>query len=549
MSLRFIAISGTTAVTENLYVYEYDNDMIIVDCGVGFPETEMYGVDLVIPDFTYVLENKSKLRGILISHGHEDHIGALPFLLKQVQAPIYATKLVAGFLEDKFLDYKVPVPRINVFDPMRDTIALGVFKINPFGVSHSVPDGVGYAIDTPEGKVFHVADYKFDWTPVSGEPFDVAKAASLASGGVLMLASDCLGSTTAGYTVSESKIESKIEGIVGGTRGKVLFTTISSNVSRIQQALNVSQKTGRKVIFIGRSIEKKTEIAKRLGFLYYDTNLVISPKRASSLPQARLMYIIAGSYGQIGSSLYRVATGEHNLLSIKQGDAVIFSSDPAPPGTKENVDYVVDRLFELGADVSYYDIQEDMHVSGHGSQEDIKMLFGLTKPKYFVPIGGTVRHMRAFSLLAQSMGAKQNQVFELKTGEVIEFKEGLARIVGRVPSNPVLVDGLGVGDVGNIVLRDRQVLAKDGIAIILLQFNKQEGALMTDPEIISRGFVYEGGERDFLKESAKKLRHQIETKNKANAKRIRDITIDFLERYFYEKTGRRPMVLPVVVEV
>jgi len=548
-SLKFIALSGTTGVTENFYVYEYGNDLIIVDCGVGFPEQDMYGVDLVIPDFSYIKQNANRLKGILISHGHEDHLGALPFLLKEVKAPVYATKLVAGFIEDKFADYELPSPRVNVFDPERDVITIGAFKITPFRVAHSVPDGVGFAIDTPEGKIFHVPDYKFDWTPVDSKPFDVARMTSLTSEGVLAVASDSLGSTTPGYTESEKAIEGAIEEIVRKSRKQVYFTTISSNISRIQQAIHVCMRLGRKIVFIGRSIEKKAEIAKSLGYLHYPDDLVITPKQASKLPPDRIMYIISGSYGQPGSALYRVAIGEHDYLKINAGDLVVFSSDPAPPGSKANIDFVVDKLIEINADVHYYDMQEDLHVSGHGSQGDILMLFGLLKPRYYIPIGGTVRHMRAYSLLAQGMGAEAKDVFELTPGQIIEFKNKTARVSGRVPVKNVLVDGLGVGDVGNVVLRDRHVLARDGIAVVIIQFDGAQRKLFADPEIISRGFVYEEKHKGFLLEAAKELRKNFDGGKNFDSKYLRDRAIDFLEKYFFTKTGRRPMVLPLVVEV
>ena len=549
MSLKFIGLSGTTGVTQNFYVYEYGNDMIIVDCGVGFPEQDMYGVDLVIPDFSYVKKNANRLRGILISHGHEDHLGALPFLLKEIKAPIYATKLVAGFIEDKFADYKLPFPKVNVFDPERDVLSLGAFRVTPFRVAHSVPDGVGFCIDTPEGKLFHVPDYKFDWTPVDGRPFDVARMTSLTNEGVLAVASDCLGSTTPGYTESEKEIEGRIEEIVRKARKQVFFTTISSNISRLQQALNVSLRLGRKVAFIGRSIEKKAEIARNLGNLHFPAELVVTTKQARKLPAERIMYIISGSYGQPGSALYRAAIGEHDFIKINPGDLVIFSSDPAPPGSKTNTDFVVDKLIEINADVHYYDTQEDLHVSGHGSQGDILMLFGLLKPKYFIPIGGTVRHMRAYGLLAQGMGAKAEDVFELTPGETIIFSAGRASLGERVPTKNVLVDGLGVGDVGKVVLRDRQILAKDGIAIVLIEFDGAQRKLFADPEIISRGFVFEEREKGFLARAAADLKRFLDGGKKVDSKSLRDKSLDFLEKYFYEKTGRRPMVLPVVVEV
>lgn len=549
MSLKFIALSGTTGVTENLYIYEYGDEMIVLDCGVGFPGAEMYGVDLVIPDFTYLRENSKKLKGIIISHGHEDHFGAVPFLLKEVKIPVYATKLVAGFIENKLADYGIKKADVRVFDPERDVITLGVFKITPFRVSHSVPDSVGYAIDTPEGRFFHVADYKFDWTPVDCKPFDMSKAASLAAGGVLAVASDCLGSTTPGYTESENQIENRVEQIALGAKGQIFFTTISSNISRMQQALNVASRMRRKVTFIGRSTQSKAEIAKNLGYLHYPAKLVVSPKQVESLPKNERMYIISGSYGQPGSALYRVATGEHDFLSINSNDTVIFSSDPAPPGSKANVDSVVDRLIELNVNVHYYDLQEDLHVSGHGSQEDIKALFALVRPKYFIPIGGTIRHMKAFRDLAMDMGAKGENVFELMAGDIVEFNNGRAKIVGNIPTKEILVDGLGIGDVGNIVLRDRKKLAQDGIAIVLIQIDRKNAKLLSNPEIISRGFVFQKKKKGFLVYAAKELGRRIEKKKRVDKQLARIVTIDFLEKFFYKETGRRPMILPLIVEI
>ncbi len=550
MSLKFIALSGTTGVTENLYVYEYGNEMIVVDCGVGFPDQDMLGVDLVIPDFTYIKKNASKLKGILISHGHEDHLGALPFLLREVNVPVYSTKLVGGFIEDKLADYKFRGAKINVFDPERDIFSVGSFKVTPFRVSHSVPDGVGFAIDTPEGRVFHVSDYKFDWTPVDGRPFDVTKLASLASKGSLMLASDSLGSTTQGYTESEREIEGRIEAITRSATGQIFFTTISSNISRMKQALNVAEKLGRKAVFIGRSIDKKAEIARDLGYLSYPRDLVIDPKQANKLNKDQVVYIISGSYGQPGSALYRLAINEHDFLSIEQGDTVIFSGDPAPPGSKSNVDFVVDKLIEANVDVHYYDLQEDLHVSGHGSQKDIEMLFALAKPKFFIPIGGTIRHMRAYSLIAQKMGALPANVFELAPGEAVEFSHNSARLGTKIEVRDVLIDGLGIGDVGNVVLRDRKSLAKEGIVIAIFQIDKQKEFLISDPEIVSRGFVFESKSKSLLNQAAVMVKKTLMGKKAlGDPKVVKNIAIDFLERFFYDQTGRRPMILPVVIEL
>ena len=548
-NLKFIAISGTTGVTENLYVYEYAQDMIVVDCGVGFPETEMYGVDLVIPDFSYVVQNKSKLRAIIISHGHEDHLGALPFLLKEVNTNVYATKLVAGFIQDKLEDYKMDSTNVKVFDPDRDQLTFGVFKVTPFRVAHSVPDGVGFCIDTPEGKMFHVPDYKFDWTPVDGRPFDAVKVASLAAGGALALASDSLGATSPGYTESERAIEERIEGVLRHIDGKVYLTTISSNISRMQQTINAAARLGRKVVLIGRSIEKKAGIAKDLGYLFYQNGAVISPKQASKLPDRQILYIISGCYGQPGSALYRLALGEHDFLKVGKGDAVIFSADPAPPGSKANVDFLVDKFIEEDVDVHYYDMQEDLHVSGHGSAKDIEMLFALVKPKYYIPIGGTIRHMRAYGQIAQSMGAKESDILELLPGEIVEFAGQVARRTGKIPVKEVLVDGLGIGDVGNTVLRDRRILSKEGIVIAITHFDRNEGRLIDSPELISRGFVFEQKYGRVLDDASRELSMALSKKKSINTNVVRNTSIDLLERYFYQKTGRRPMILPVIVEV
>lgn len=549
-SLKFIALSGTTAVTENMYLYEYGNDILIVDCGVGFPEEATYGVDLKIPDFSYVIKNKDKVRGILITHGHEDHLGALPFLLREVNVPVYATKLVGGFIEDKLIDYGIRNVKPNIFDPERDQLRLGPFTVDPFRVSHSVPDSVGLCLTTPVGKVFHVPDYKFDWTPVDQKPFDVAKAATLAKDGVLGLASDCLGSTTPGYTESELEIERSVELIIEEAKNRVYFTTISSNISRMQQTIRASKVLGRKCVLIGRSIERKAEIAKKLGYLHFDSGDVISLKEAQKLPKDKVTYIISGSYGQAGSALYRLALGEHQFLKLDEGDVVIFSGDPAPPGTHQAVNSVVDNLIGLGAEVHYYDTQEDLHVSGHGSQKDIEMLLALVDPRYLLPVGGTVRHMRAFTMLAEKMGWEAHEVFELRAGGVVEFGQQEAKKGEVIPVRDVLVDGLGIGDVGQVVLRDRKTLAREGIVVVVLQIDRNSRKLIGTPDVISRGFVFAKEQQNFLNRAANALAGEIRKRSKGkDGKIIKDITADFLDRFFFEETARRPMILPVVVEV
>lgn len=548
-TLKFIPISGTTGVAENMYVYEYGDDMIIVDCGIGFPVSDMYGVDLIIPDFSYIRKNIKKLRGIVITHGHEDHMGALPFLLKDINTKIYSTKLVAGFIDDKLKDAGIEKRNIKVFNPEKDVMTLGVFRITPFRISHSVPDSVGFCIDTPEGKIFHVPDYKFDWTPVDRHTFDIARASILASSGVLALASDSLGANTPGHTESEMKIEPKIESIMKKATGRIVVTTISSNISRMKQVMNVAEKLNRKVVFLGRSTERKASIARDLGYLSTPRGLTVHARRAKRMDKKSLVYIASGSYGQPGSALAKAARGENDLLTIDPRDTVIFLGDPSPPGSKSSVDGLVDRMIGANIDVHYYDLQEDLHVSGHGSQEDIKTLFALIKPKFFIPIGGTIRFNRGYSEIAQEMGARQGDVFELLSGEVLEFSEGRAKKIMKIPLKNVLVDGLGVGDVGSVVLRDRKQLAKDGVVVILLKIGKNDKKLVGEPVIISRGFVFQKATRKFIEKTTRELKLELSRKKDLDAKFAREVTINFLERYLYRETRRRPMVVPVIVEV
>ncbi|MGD8744044.1 MAG: ribonuclease J [Candidatus Woesebacteria bacterium] len=547
MSLRFIALSGTVSVTENLYIYETDDKMMIVDCGVGFPDLEMHGVDLVIPDFSYVVKNKEKLAGVVLSQGHEDHIGALPFLLQELKTTIWAAPLVREFLNDKFKDYKVKGARINTFNPDNDTFSVGPFKVHPFRVTHSIPDSVGFAIDTPEGRIFHVPEHKMDPNPVSGKGFDLQRAKSLTNKDTLFLASDCLGANRPGFTESERKIEGNMYNIVREAPNAVFMTAISSNISRFQQMINVAEKTKRKVSFVGRSVQKKSEIAHDLGLLKYSNDRVVGLKRMNRLPRNKRMYIVAGCYGQVGSSLYRIALDEHDRVEIESKDTVVFSADPAPPYTKESENFVIDNLFDRGADVHYYDLDEDLYVSGHGSQEDIVELFRIVNPKYFIPIGGAIRFMHAYEKLADDFGAKPGSVFKLKPGENIIFDNGRAKLGPQVPAKEVLVHGLGIGDVGKVVLGDRAVLGNEGIAVVVIKIRKNK--VVDTPEIISRGFVFEKSEKDFLMNAGKRLKGQIEKRKKLNKRVVEDTSLQYLDNFFYQKTGRRPMILPVVVSL
>jgi ribonuclease J len=514
---------------------------------------DMYGVDLVIPDFEYIKENINKLEGVLVSQGHEDHQGALPYLLKEIATPIYAPKLVAAFIKDKLEDYGVKKHDIRVYDPDKDVLNIGPFTIHPFRVNHSIPDTVGFAIDTPVGRTFHVAEHKFDPNPADGCRFDEQKAKKLASEKpVLMLASDALGSGKPGTTPSDASIEPNMLKIAKTAKKAIFFTTISSNIGRIQQAVSVAGKLGRKVVFVGRSIDKKSQIAHELGYLKHSNKTVIELKEAGKYQRNQLFYVVAGSYGQAGSSLYRIATNDHDQVYAEEGDQLIFSSDPAPPYSKESIDAIVDKFMDMDVDVHYYALNEGLYVSGHGSQDDILKLFNIVKPKYFIPLGGTIRFMKGYVDLAEKWGAPRENVFDLKPGDIVEFEDGKAKKSGKINVREILVDGLGIGDVGKSILSDRRIMAEHGVAVAALKVNAQTNKVIST-EIMSRGFVFERQEKQFLDQSAKLLlNHLLGQSSKSKQKDKADLkftTINFLTKYFEKETGRRPMIIPVVVRV
>jgi ribonuclease J len=547
MALKFIALSGTTSVTHNLYVYEQNDEILVVDCGIGFPDIGMRGIDLVLPDFSYIVKNKNKLKGIILSHGHEDHIGAIPFLMREVKAEVWATKLVAAFLKDKLAEYQVPGVKINVFDPEGEGFSVGSFKINSFRATHSIPDCVGYAIDTNEGRVFHVPEHKIDQNPPVGRPFDLEKSASLAKD-VLFLASDSLGANRPGFVENEGKIEDGIYQIVKNAQKSVFVSAISSNIGRFQQVINVAEKTGRKVAYIGWSIKKKCEIARDIGYLNYKSNTIVNLKNAGRPGRDKMIYLIAGVFGQIDSSLYKLALDEHPRISIETGDTVIFSQDPAPPYTKEAQDFLIDNFLDKGADVHYYDSEEDIYISGHGGQGDIVKLFEIVKPKYFAPVGGTIRFMHAYEKLAVEFGAKAENVFKLKPGESIIFENGNARRGPTEPVKKVLVDGLGIGDVGKVVLDDRQALSQGGVVVGLVNISKERNRI-EKIDIRSRGFIFEKEGKGFINDAIKSLEHHLIKSGLNGRPEIEAKTKDFLEKYFFKVIGRNPIVISLCVEV
>ena len=549
MNLKFIALSGTTDVTENLYVYEYGDDMMVVDCGVGFPDLEMPGVELVLPDFSYIVKNKHKLRGIVVSQGHDDHVGALPFLLKDLKSPIWCPPIVTEFLKVKFKDYKVFDYKLNTFNPDRDVFEIGPFKITPFRVTHSVPDTVGFAIDTPVGRVFHVAEHKMDQTSVDGMSFDIEKAKRLAAEKpVLCLMSDCLGSNSPGFTKSGVSIEENLFNIAKDAHQALYMTAISSSIGRFQQMINVARKINRKVVLIGRSVQSKIDIAHNLGYLKFLPDQIIDLKESLNYNPNKLLYIIAGCYGQPGSSVYRLALGEHERVEINSGDTFIFSADPGPAYSKESIDFIVDKLTDIGVDVHYYDLNEGLHVSGHGGQGDITELFKIVKPKYFIPTGGTIRYMKSYENLVVASGSQRENVFRLKPGESVVFENGEAKRGDVIHVKEVLVHGLGIGDIGKVVLEDRTALGKEGVVVAVIKVDRN-GRIIGKPELTSRGFVFEQKFGEVIDEAVISLDRELQKKKLLNTPTVKNLTNQFLEKYFYDKTRRSPMILPVVVEV
>ncbi|MBI2330217.1 ribonuclease J [Candidatus Daviesbacteria bacterium] len=547
--LRIIPLGGVGDVTKNMYVYETDQDIIIIDCGVGFPDEAMPGVDLVIPDISYLKDKINKIRGIIITHGHEDHTGGLPYIWPELQVPIYTQRLTAGFIRAKFTEHNLPKDQIKELK-IDQTLDLGSFKLSFYQVSHSVPDSTGIVIRTPQGIIIHQADFKIDWTPVSGQVTDVGKVAQLGKEGVLLLLIDCLRVDKPGFNKSEKSIEDSFEKAALETKGKLLITMTSSNVSRMQQAINVAQKTGRKVAIVGRSFENNFQVARDLGYLSVPPGIVVASDAISSFPAGKLLLLIAGAQGQSDSSLARAANGEHKQVKLSSGDSVVFSADPIP-STESAQNALIDALSRLGLNVYYSAVASDLHVSGHAAVEELRLMVNLIKPQFLFPIGGSFRHMESFSQMAQEMGYDKKQVLNIENGDVLEVKNEEIKLITRVEVQNVYVDGLGIGDVGHIVLRDRQKMSEEGIVVVVVSVDIHTGQLVSEVDIISRGFVFEEMARDLLEEAKEIIRQALQKHiHKGTDWRfIRKMIEDSLEKFLYQATKRRPLILPVVVEV
>jgi ribonuclease J len=547
--LKIIPLGGLGEIGKNMMVVELGEDIIVIDAGLMFPNEEMLGIDLVIPDIGYLLENREKVRGIVITHAHEDHIGALPYILPQLDVPIYCTKLAKGLISVKLKERKaLAQAKINVI-PLGGQFTLGRFRIEFLPVCHSIPDAVGLIINTPLGIVVHSGDFKLDHTPVNGVPTDLSRLAQVGGQGVLLLMSDSTYAELPGYTPSERVVGEALEQIMINALGRVIITTFASLVSRVQQIIDAAAKHQRRVFITGRSMIDTVKMAVELGYLKIPEGVLARADELHSIPHNKVVIIATGSQGEPTSGLVRIANRDHRQLNIIKGDTVVYSASPIP-GNESLINRTVDSLFKQGADV-YYGNMAQTHVHGHASQEELKLLLRLVKPRFFMPIHGEYRHLNLHARLAQSVGIPAENTFILEDGDILELSPKWGKVTGRVASGNVYVDGLSVGDVGGIVLRNRRMLSRDGIVVVIIAVNKQTGKLVGRPDIVSRGFVDINESRDMLEESRDLVAKILDHGHKHTAEwSIADNKVrDALNRFFYEKTKRRPMILPVMVKV
>ncbi len=547
--LKIIPLGGLGEIGRNMMVMEYREDIIVIDAGLMFPDSEMLGIDIVIPDISYLLERRDKIRGIVITHAHEDHIGALPYVLPQLDVPVYSTRLAKGLISVKLKERKAQLQsRLNVIEP-GGQFTLGKFRIEFFPVCHSIPDAVGLIIHTPVGTVVHSGDFKLDYTPVNGKPTDLSRLAQLGAQGILLLLSDSTYAELAGYTPSEMVVSEALDQIMANAPGRVIITTFASLVSRIQQVIDAAAKHQRRVFVIGRSMVDNVKMALELGYLKAPDGILGRLDELRGLPHNKIVFIATGSQGEPTSGLVRIANRDHRHVSIVRGDTVVISASPIP-GNESLINRTVDSLFKQGAEV-YYGKGTQAHVHGHGSQEELKLLLSLVKPRFFMPIHGEYRHLSLHGKLAQSVGIPRENTFVLEDGDILEVSPESGRITGKVASGNVYVDGLSVGDVGGVILRNRRMLARDGMVVVIIAVNKQTGRLVGRPDIVSRGFVDTNESRDMLEESRDLVAKILDHGGKRSAElgfadgKVRNA----LNRFYYEQTKRRPMILPVMVKV
>ncbi len=548
--LKIISLGGLNEIGKNITVLEYGGDMIVVDCGLGFPEDDMYGVDLVVPDVTYLIKNQQKLRGFFLTHGHEDHIGGLPYVLEQVNAPVHTTRLTAGLVQIKLEEHGLLDSTKIVTHEAGEVVKAGCFKVEFIHVNHSIADAVAFAIHTPVGVVVMTGDFKIDSTPISGNIIDLARFGALGNKGVLALLCDSTNVEREGFSPSERKVSRSFDSMFKGCDQRIIVTTFASNVDRIQTVLNVAAKYGRKVAVTGRSMENILKVSMELGYLDVPKNTLVDINATKSLPKEKTVIITTGSQGENMSALYRMAFSGHRQVEIGPGDRVLISAS-AIPGNEKTISAVINELYRKGAEV-VYDKLADLHVSGHACQEELKIMHALLKPKFFIPVHGEQRHLRRHAKLAQEMGMDPRRIVVSDIGRVIELTRNSCKLAGTVPAGKMLVDGLGVGDVGSVVLRDRKHLAQDGMIVVVVNLSSEDGAIISGPDIITRGFVYvkESGDlMEELKEIATDAVEDCISQHVTDWATIKASIKSSLSNYLYKHTKRNPMILPVIMEI
>jgi ribonuclease J len=542
--LRIIPLGGAGEIGKNMTLIEQDESAIVIDCGLMFPESDMLGIDLVIPDVSYVMEAPDFLKAIFLTHGHEDHIGGLPYVLRQIEAPLYATRLTRGLIEVKLREAGLLGSTVIHTMSPGDRIVVGPFVVQPFHVCHSIPDAVGLAIETPHGLIIHTGDFKFDYTPVDGQLTDYGALADFGRRGVLALLSDSTNTEQTGYTPSERVVTEAFQKVFSQAKGRIIVSTFASNISRVQQVIECAVRYKRRVAVVGRSMVENVRMARALGFLNASDDLFVRSEEMDRLSPSQIAIVCTGTQGEPTSALVRMANQEHRQLSIQQGDTVILSAS-AIPGNEELVHRTLDNLFQLGATV-YYPRLRPVHVSGHASQEEQKMMLSLTRPRYFIPASGEYRHLVLHAQIAKELGISERNIFVVKNGQVIEFDEQGARPGERVAGGHVLIDGTGVGDVGEVVLRDRRLLSRDGFVVVVVARDESTGEVVDGPDIISRGFVFMR-DAETLMEEAKEI--VLSALVAGHRDTVSDLIHDNLAEFLYERTRRRPMIFPVVLDV
>lgn len=548
--LKVIPLGGLGEIGKNMTAIEYDDELIVIDCGIAFPDEDMYGVDLIIPDISYLIENESKLKGIFITHGHEDHIGAIPFILKQVNIPIYGTRLTIGLIENKLKEHGLlATTSLNIIKP-RESAKFNHLEVEFIRNTHSIADSCSLAIHTPVGIIFHTGDFKVDLTPIDNEPMDFERISELAKEGILLLMSDSTNVERKGYTMSERAISETFTKLFEHATGRIIVATFASNIHRMQQIIDASKRYNRKVAFSGRSMENISKVATELGYLHIDDDQLVNIHNINSVADDELTLIVTGSQGEPMGALARIAFSNHRHIKLKPNDLFIISASPIP-GNDKLIGRVINELYRKGCNVIYKDL-EAVHVSGHACQEELKLILRLTHPKFFMPVHGEYRHLVHHKNLAEKVGIPKDNILVLSTGQVLELTPHSAEVNGRVRTGAIFVDGIGVGDVGNVVLRDRRMLAEGGMLIVVATIDKESKTLVSEPYIVTRGFVYVKESEDLINEVKQITQTEIETllENETNEILVMKNRIKkALERHLYEKTKRRPSIFPIIMEV